>query len=81
MFTSLHFTPVGVHYEGGTRNQIKMLLTNTNNIGYNEQETETDEDNSRFRSHFADKIKGNEAGYERRGFCVKQHNQFCHSFN
>lgn len=58
MFTSLHFTPVGVHYEGGIRNQIKMLLTNTNNnIGYNEQETEIDEDNSRFRSHFADKIR------------------------
>lgn len=43
----------GVHYEGGIHYQIKMLFTNTNNN--NEQETEIDEDNSRFRSRFADK--------------------------
>lgn len=55
LFISSHFTPVGVHYEGGNRNQLEIALTKANNnTGYNEYETEVAKGNSGFRSHFTD---------------------------
>lgn len=72
LFISSHFTPVGVHYEEGNRNQQEMVWTTANNnTGCNEYETEIAEGNSGFRSHFADSTKGNEPEYDRRGFYLR----------